>query len=243
MPARAILTYHSVDDSGSVISVSPGRFAEDVAWLASGAVEVLSVAELIAYRGARHAVAITFDDAFDNFAIHAWPRLREHELPATMFVPTAFVGQRNSWDTMPGGAMPNLALMTWETIAKLAEDGLTIGAHTRTHPDLRPLDDASLQTEIRGALDDIARKTGRRPEGFAYPYGYHDRRVVAAVRANCAWACTTRLGVLKEHQDVHCLPRLDAYFLRGPGRLGRFPAVSFRAYMSLRAGIRRIRGR
>lgn len=240
---RAILTYHSIDESGSVISVSPERFAGHVEWLASGAVKVVSVADLLGAEDGADAVAITFDDAFENFATQAWPLLRDARLPATMFVPTGFVGRTNEWDIMPGGAMPRLGLMDWATLARLVGEGLELGAHTRSHPDLRALDAGRLHDEIAGAVEDIVRETGRRATGFAYPYGYHDARVVAAVRNICAWACTTRLSPVKGRQDPYRLPRLDAYFLRGPGRLDRFRSPSFEWYMSLRAGIRRARRR
>src|SRR5262249_42342025 len=78
---RAILTYHSIDDSGSVISISPSQFVEHLRWLASSSVDVVAVSRLLSTTSDRNAVAITFDDAFENFATHAWPLLREHGLP------------------------------------------------------------------------------------------------------------------------------------------------------------------
>jgi len=240
---RAILTYHSVDETGSVISVSPRRFAEHVRWLASGAVAVVSVAELLARSAAAAAVAITFDDGFTNFATTAWPLLRDHGLPATLFVPTRHVGRTNEWSAMPGGSMPPLPLLDWDALGRLAEEGLALGAHSRTHADLRTLGDAEMLDEIAGSFDDIARETGRRADGFAYPYGYLDERVVSATRTACRWACTTTLGLLSTGHDPYRLPRLDAYFLRGPARLDAYGSVPFRSYVSMRAAIRSLRGR
>jgi hypothetical protein len=44
-------------------------------------------------------VLLTFDDAYRDFAEHAWPVLRSHGLPAVLFVPTAFPGdpERSFW--------------------------------------------------------------------------------------------------------------------------------------------------
>ena len=240
---RAILTYHSIDDSGSVISVPPSHFAEHVRWLASGAVSVRSVKDLLDDPTDEPAVAITFDDAFANFATHAWPLLRERGLPVTLFVPTAFVGKNNAWDVMPGGGMPALSLLDWPSLARLASEGVTLGAHTRTHADLRSVSDAALTGEIAGSIDDIARETGVKPDGLAYPYGYHDDRVVAATRAACAWACTTVLRPLGVRNDAMRLPRLDSYFLRGPARLYAFGSPLFRTYIGARRTVRRLRGR
>ncbi|MBK9550504.1 MAG: hypothetical protein IPO52_15740 [Gemmatimonadetes bacterium] len=60
---RAILTYHAIDATGSVISVTPEDFAAHVSWAASGAVQVVSVEELLAFPDSVNAVALTFDDA------------------------------------------------------------------------------------------------------------------------------------------------------------------------------------
>ena len=240
---RAILTWHSVDDSGSVISVSPSRFAEQVRWLASGNVAVVSVPELLALPSSSAAVAVTFDDGFVNFATVAWPRLRDEGLPVTLFVPTRYVGKTNRWAATPGGAMPELPLLDWDALGRLAEEGVTLGAHTRTHADLRALDSRRLSEEIPGSFDDIERATGKRPEGFAYPYGYLNARVVAAARATGAWAVTTALRPLDVTDDAYELPRLDSYFLRGPARIGSFGSPLFQFYVGMRAIVRRVRGR
>lgn len=226
-----------------MISVSPDRFAEHVRWLASGAVAVVSVPELLSLDADHSAVAITFDDGFTNFATAAWPLLRDQSLPATLFVPTRHVGKTNQWATTPGGSMPVLPLLDWDALARLAEAGVTLGAHTRTHADLRWLDGAAMADEIAGSFEDIARETGHRPDGFAYPYGYFDERVVSETRRACRWACTTVLGPLGTDEDVYRLPRLDAYFLRGPARLDAYGAQIFRSYIAMRAAIRRFRDR
>jgi peptidoglycan/xylan/chitin deacetylase (PgdA/CDA1 family) len=226
-----------------VISVDPATFAGHVRWLASGHVPVVPVADLLARPGRDPAVTLTFDDAFANFATAVWPLLRDHGLPVTVFVPTAFVGRSNSWSAMPGGAMAPLPLLDWATLGRLVEEGVTLGAHSRIHPDLRTLDEAALEDEVGGSMDDIARETGRRAEGFAYPYGYLDDRVVRVVRNACQWAVTTELRPLGTAEDPCLLPRLDAYYFRGLGRLDRYASRPFRWWMEARRVARAARGR
>ena len=43
---RAILTYHSIDDSGSPISVSPAAFRRQLEWLVAERVRVVPLSEL-----------------------------------------------------------------------------------------------------------------------------------------------------------------------------------------------------
>ena len=70
----------------------------------------------------------------------------------------------------------------WDELRQLAGDGMTIGAHTRTHPALTRLPLPEARAEIRGSRDDVRREIGVVPVIFAYPFGAHDDRVVAAVR-------------------------------------------------------------
>jgi peptidoglycan/xylan/chitin deacetylase (PgdA/CDA1 family) len=237
---KAILTYHSVDSSGSVISVDPSTFERHVRWLGSGAVTVVSLIDLLSLSDDRDAVAITFDDAFTNFRTEAWPRLEAHGLPVTLYVPTGFVGRTNEWDAIPGGGMPTLPILDWSWLARLQEAGVTLGAHSRAHPDLRRLDENRIRDEVWGSLDDIARETGRRPDTFAYPYGYWNGTAASVVRGACLSACTTELRTLTGREQPHLLPRLDVYYLRGPAVIEDFGRWTFKQYLQVRAATRTV---
>lgn len=105
----AVLTYHRVanaDDAAGypgLISASPAQFDEQMAFLARR-YRVISMADLIDHRDRRgrlppRAVLVTFDDAYRDFAEHAWPTLRRLLIPVTLFVPTAYPGapDRGFW--------------------------------------------------------------------------------------------------------------------------------------------------
>lgn len=236
---RAILTYHSLDDSGSPISIAPEVFAKHVRFLASGEVRVLPLAELLEHEGDEHAVALTFDDGFRNFADEAWPRLREHGLPATVYVVADKVGQTNDWER--GGAGPVLPLMDWDTLARLVQEGLELGGHGRTHVHLDGLDPDRLADEVSAAAERLEQRVGGAPRSFAYPYGSFDEATVAAVAEYFESAVTTELRSLRGTDHVLRLPRLDAYYLRRPRRLESFGQRRFQRYISLRALGRRLR--
>lgn len=240
---RAILTYHSIDPSGSPISVSPSAFARHAAFLASGAVQVVGLEELIELPPDADALAVTFDDGFANFATEAHPRLSAHGLPATVYLVTDRVGADNSWGGAPQPGIPELPLMRWETVGRLAEEGVRFDAHSRTHAHLPAVADAQVVDEVEGAREEIRRRTGRDPNTFCYPYGEHDDRIVDAVRRCYAAAVTTDLRWLAEPEDPHLLPRLDAWYLQAPGRLESFGSAGFRRHVQARAFLRGVRGR
>jgi peptidoglycan/xylan/chitin deacetylase (PgdA/CDA1 family) len=103
-----VLTYHRIDERNgarypSLISATPGDFAEQVSFLAGRyrPVSMLDVLAVQAGHGSlpRRAVLVTFDDAYEDFAEVAWPILRRRGVPVTMFVPTAYPGcpDRTFW--------------------------------------------------------------------------------------------------------------------------------------------------
>lgn len=233
---RAILTYHSIDGSGSVVSTDPRTFARHVRWMASGAVRVTDVEGVLREDGApMERVAVTFDDGFENFATTAWPLLREHGIPATLFVVSGRAGRTNSWDGAPGAPVPELPLLGWDELGRLAEEGVELAAHSRTHPRLAGLEPERLEDEVRGAAEEIEARAGRRPAGFAYPYGVVDAAARAAAGRHYRWACTTELRpVTPGREDPHALPRLDAYYFREEGQLSAWGTPRFRTRLRLR---------
>ncbi len=240
---RAILTYHSIDPSGSPISLDESAFARHVAFLASGSVRVVPLEALAAVPATEHAVALTFDDGFENFAEVAWPRLAAAGLPATVFLVSDHAGRDNRWGGRSEAGIPELPLMDWETAGRVAEEGAKLGSHTRTHASLPSLDDDALADELVTCRERIAAETGADAATFCYPYGDHDERTAAAVRPRYRLACTTELAVLAADGDPHLMPRLDAYYLREPGRLESFGSASFGRYVERRAWLRRVRAR
>ena len=238
---RAILTYHSIDDSGSPISVSPESFRAHVRWMANGAVRVLPLADLLEAPDSSDAIAITFDDGFENFAVHAAALLHAHSLPATIFVVPEHVGRENDWGGVHTSGIPALPLMTWETLGAVAVDGVTLGAHTRRHRDLTTVRGAALEDEVAGCVERMAAELGARPSSFAYPYGASDAMSAMVVRDVFTAACTTELRALRRDDDRALLPRLDMFYFRERGQLEAWGTGAFKRRLWLRAQGRRVR--
>ena len=93
----AILTYHSVDDSGSVLSTPPETLARQMACLAELGYRGASLLEVVNH--SRHVghwpertVAITFDDGYENNLRLAQPILARHEFTASIYLISGHVG-------------------------------------------------------------------------------------------------------------------------------------------------------
>jgi peptidoglycan/xylan/chitin deacetylase (PgdA/CDA1 family) len=240
---RAILTYHSIDRSGSPISVAPDAFAGHVAWLASGRVRVTGLAELLAMPDDCDAVALTFDDGFENFAAVAAPQLLRHGLAATLFVVPGFVGRTNAWTHDQPAEIPLMRLMDWQTVREMAACGFTVAAHTMTHANLTRLPPDRIRDEMTSSIAAIEHETGARPRLFAYPYG-----AVSPVAASIAGgvvdaACTTEFRCLRGTDAPPLLPRLDMYYFQRPDGLDAWGTSRFSWYLRVRGQARRVRAR
>ena len=75
-----ILTYHSLDQSGSVISMAPAAFREQMRLLAARGFVGIGLGQLLDAWGGRatlpaRPVVLTFDDGYSSFIEHAAPTL------------------------------------------------------------------------------------------------------------------------------------------------------------------------
>jgi peptidoglycan/xylan/chitin deacetylase (PgdA/CDA1 family) len=233
----AILTYHSLDESGSVVSLSPQAFADQMGALAGLGFRGVSLGEAVAQREARgtwpeRTVAITFDDGFANFHEEALPVLDRHGFTATVFLVSGHVGGRNDWAPPPPG-LGERPMLSWAQVREAVEAGIEMGAHTRTHPDLRALGRAAADDEVRSSKREIEERTGRPVACFAYPYGYLEAGAVDLVRREFRAGCTT---VLRRagNDEPHLLPRVDAYYVRDRDALERAVTGRLDSYLAFR---------
>ena len=235
--SSAILTFHSIDNTGSVLSFDPEMFRTRMEALVKNGPPVVPLLECLRRPG---TIALTFDDGFANFASEAWPVLRRLGLPATLFVVSGRVGRRNDWNS-PGTRIPDLPLLDWPELRLLAEDGVELGAHSHTHAKLTALEGERLAEEFTLPLRLIEERTGVKPLTFAYPYG----RVNTAVRTKAAKmyeaACGTSMGYWNVNGDLHEVERIDAYYLRGGIGLAEVLSPRGRRWVAARGWARRIK--
>jgi peptidoglycan/xylan/chitin deacetylase (PgdA/CDA1 family) len=148
---------------------------------------------------------VTFDDGYHDNLDHAIPVLRDLGIPATFFIPTGIIDgtARPYWYERPP------PMLTWSELREIAEDDLfSIGAHTRTHPELPKLSDEAAWTEIAASKRDVEERTGQPAEAFAYPAGVYGEREVRMVReAGYRLGVTTLPGMVGPAHPPETLPR------------------------------------
>src|SRR5436190_6900669 len=99
--ALPVLTYHSIDDSGSPVSVAPEEFRRQMTALATSGWRTLSLETALKGHAAgswpARTLLLTFDDGFQNILDHAAPVLHLHGFRALVFVVTGRVGGTPDW--------------------------------------------------------------------------------------------------------------------------------------------------
>ncbi len=211
-----ILMYHYVrvvnnpqDQIGINLSVKPELFAAQMQYLADKGYTTLTMREVHAILAGQQPlppkpIALTFDDGYRDFYTAAWPTLQRHGFKATNYVVTDFIG----WD----------AYMTWPMLQELDATGqVEIGAHTRSHPDLRALGKERRWDEIAGSKAILEEGLGRPTVSFCYPAGFFNDGVLDEVqRARFLTAVTTQAGTKQHLQWAYALPRVR---VNGPDSL------------------------
>lgn len=238
---RAIITFHSIDPSGSVLSFPASSLRGLLLGLAEANLPVCDLDTLL-NPGTARGVALTFDDGFESVFSGALPVLQDFGVRAHLFLTTSVVGATNRWRGQ-ASSIPRFKMLSWAQVETCHRAGVRVESHTANHPDMRKLSDSELLEECERADDAIERYLGRRPAFFAYPFGYSDERVRNFARRAYQASVTTELRPLRDQEDLAALPRLDSYYLRIPRLYRRLECATTRAYLYLRYAIRELRGR
>lgn len=237
---KAIVTFHSLDWSGSVLSYPPDAFDELLGSLAESGLPVLSLDDLLK-DNTTSGVALTFDDGMRSVYTSALPILKDHGVSAHLYLTTGAVGKNNKWPTQPDSA-PDFDMLNWNEIEALHKGGVYIDSHTHTHPDMRALTRSEMEDECETADELIEKRLGRRPRYFAYPYGYSNVDVRDFARTRYRATVTTELRSLEKSDDTAMLPRLDSYYLKGRWLRRNLDGILPGMYLTLRGTLRTLRG-
>lgn len=212
-----ILMYHSVAEEAKPkfkeFTVSPALFDRQMAYLSEQGYTAMTVSQftnICAYEQESlpaRPVVITFDDAFLDFYTAALPILKRYGFSATLYVPTAYVGETSRWMEHEGeGSRP---ILSWEQLREVRDSGIECGAHSHSHPQLDLLPLSQVQREITQSKRILEEHLGETVSSFAYPYGYHTSAVKQLVReAGYTSACAVKNALSTPATDPFALARV-----------------------------------
>jgi len=237
---RAVLTFHSIEASRSVLSFDVHLFDALLASLADREIPVCDLDTLLAGDEVE-GVSITFDDGMKSVYRNALPVLKAYQAPAHLFLTTGAIGTGLLGKQKPAN-FSSFEMLDWQEVEALHGAGVRVESHTHSHPDMRVLNPEQIAEECDRADETIASRLGRRPKYFAYPFGYHNGNARACVKARYSACFTTELRFLGANENVSALPRLDAYYLRSSTMIQFMDSYLLRIYLRLRSRMRTLKG-
>jgi peptidoglycan/xylan/chitin deacetylase (PgdA/CDA1 family) len=209
-PKVAALMYHNLvfGRTGNEYNRDLYNFEHDLAFLRKR-FKIIDLDELLEVREGRlsldsDAAVITFDDGDLSMYGIAYPLLREHDIKATFFIVTDFVGK--------------IGYMNWAQIREMAdyrskagERIFTFGSHGVSHPRMGELDAESLWRELVDSKAAIEQNTGHRVDFLALPFGSGAGDPgVAAAAAGAGYR-----GIRTSDSAAVLVDRLDPYRIPG----------------------------
>jgi peptidoglycan/xylan/chitin deacetylase (PgdA/CDA1 family) len=173
-----VLCYHQFSKSDSnKMTVTEYSFQKQMDFLKKENYAVISLEQLIQFiqfdtQIPEKAVVITIDDGWKSFYDIAFPVLKKHNYPATLFLYTGFVRGKKG--------------LTWEQLQDLKKHNIDVQVHSHTH---RYLDRKqkgesfehyfkAILTELNKPKELIERNLDTTCHFLAYPYGETNQLVI-----------------------------------------------------------------
>ncbi len=199
--AAVALMYHRFGENGiPSTNIRVDQFERHLQILADGGFQVVPLSTIVAAFKAGtpvppKTVAITVDDAYASVLSVAWPRLKARGWTMTLFVAT---------DPVDKGTH---GYLSWDQIRKLRDEGMEIGAHSKSHAHLARLSPEAAAAEVAASNARFATELGAAPKLFAYPYGEANAATLALAAKTYDAAFGQHSGVLTAADHRHFLPR------------------------------------
>jgi peptidoglycan/xylan/chitin deacetylase (PgdA/CDA1 family) len=190
-----ILCYHRFGPIKSKMVMTPEDFDKQMTYLKKNGYRVISLSNIHSFLKGdsvlpQRAIVITIDDGYRSSYDIAYPILKKHGFPATLFVYSDFIGSTDA--------------LSWSEIKEMVNSGLIdIQPHSKTHTSLTkqlPNEDLSgrlerIDEEIRIPTHQIRKMLGLPLHTFAYPFGDTDDFLISKLKsANYKAAVTVHAG-------------------------------------------------
>jgi peptidoglycan/xylan/chitin deacetylase (PgdA/CDA1 family) len=207
-------------------NVSPHRFEQQLTSLLRRGFECWSIERILTALREKESLpprvfGITFDDGYENNFLYAFPVLKKLQLPATIFLATAYLDSKDplpfdDWAQANSAASPE----SWRPLnyqqcdAMLASGVISLGAHTHTHADFRHAKEA-FEADLAACCQVLRNRFGISRPAVTFPFGvpemgFADRTFSdAAHRLGCSGAFQIGNRLVNRNDSLFNIPRFD----------------------------------
>lgn len=133
--------------------------------------------------GVRYAI-VTFCDGYQCFVENALSELVKRNIPATVFIPTGYIGRRPDWGCdNEGESLCRRSVLTSAQIQALPASLISVGSHGVTHKNLNLVTEDEAREELLRSKRDLERITSRDVNLVYVPYGVCNSSHLGMARA------------------------------------------------------------
>jgi peptidoglycan/xylan/chitin deacetylase (PgdA/CDA1 family) len=180
------------------------------------------------------AFVVTFDDGYESVYRYAWPILRALQVPATVFLATAYLDSAEPFpfDDWAESGSRRVPEGSWRPLRKaqcreMLADGLVeLGAHTHTHQDFRG-HAADFEKDLARCVSELREGFGVIEVTFAFPFGTpsagfaQQDLVAAAKRTGVICGLTTETTRVRAGSDPFTWGRFEVLDADTAGTISR----------------------
>jgi peptidoglycan/xylan/chitin deacetylase (PgdA/CDA1 family) len=221
-----VLMYHKFSTQNSdFLTVTTEQFEAQLAYLKNKNYQFVTAQNLLDFYIDNKPLPskpllLTFDDGYLNNLELAYPILKKHAAKATIFIPTAFIGQVNKWDNGDN------KIMSIEQLKSLDSSVFELALHSHEHRNYADLSVAEIASDVAQNVGFFKKNNLNYTPVFAYPYGGRPKNETKTGMINAfnrfgikaAFRIGNRVNSLKI-KDLYELNRID---MRGTDGLWLF---------------------
>lgn len=209
-----MLMYHGTPTTNKTPSSKYGltarRFFEQISFLYNQGWKTACVRDIDKIDSlSPKTVFITFDDGYKNNFEGAFLPLTNLGFCATWFITTDCIDDHARW---MGPERTETRMMNESELKTMASQGMEIGSHTASHPDLATLSYDEQLTEMKLSKQRLEKIIGNPVQSFAYPYGRYNGESLKAVKT-CGYkrACSVKPGWVGSERDPFQIRRVTIF--------------------------------
>ena len=227
-----VIAYHAIgecdgEDDADLLFLSPRTFEAQMEYLARHR-QVVSLEDAVSgsVPPGKPAVAITFDDGYRVLLHHALPVLQRLGLPATLFVPTGHLGDRNRWD-LPSRCP--LQILTADELRIAEAGGMSVESHGHDHVDLAHASFDEAHQDLAQSVEVLRETTGRTPRFLAFPFSEGSREAQRAAES-LGFVAAFKISGRDDGPFARarvCVVRLDPRWVFRAQTTGYYPQVRY----------------
>ncbi|WP_297439862.1 polysaccharide deacetylase family protein [Sulfurimonas sp.] len=207
-----LLQYHRFGEAKyPSTDISMELFTKQINYLAENNYNVWPLSKIVNYLMLKKdlppkTVAITIDDAYKTVYTRAYPLLKKHHYPSTIFVNSLPIIHHSK------------RYMTWDEMKEMGEDGAEFANHTYSHQYLVRMfrndlekHDKEVTKEILKCETKLEKELGKyvvtSPKMLAYPFGEYDTHLMNLIKKLGYVGIAQNSGPVTNNSNLQALPR------------------------------------